>query len=287
MIREAVSGDAAMLEAYLSQHSATTMFLRSNLAKHGVGWSDTAHSTRYFVFEENGDVVAVFGIARSGFLMAEASGAGRDAFRAFANCLSGQTILGMTGERHSVAGTLSALGLENASYRLFRDEPLLHLDLAMLPAPKLKLRRPGASDRSLLSEWMTHYELDTGLSETEAQAHAQIENRLSVALSSDTTLRLALDDQGRPVAMAGINASVSDVVQVGSVFVPRSLRRRGFGRQVTAALLYEARETGASQALLFAASPAAEQAYLAIGFRPVGTYRLALLTEPYLVGGPS
>lgn len=286
MIREAVSGDATMLEAHLSQHPATTMLLRSNLAKHGVGWGDAAHSTRYFVFEVNGDVSAVFGIARSGFLMAEASGAGRDAFQAFVNCLSGQNILGMTGEKHSVAGTLRALGLEDASYRLFRDEPLLRLDLVTLPAPQLKLRRPATSDRSLLSEWMTHYELDTGLSETETQARGQIENRLSTALSPDTTLRLALDHQGRPVAMAGINASVSDVVQVGSVFVPRSLRRQGFGRQVTAALLHEARETGASQALLFAASPAAEQAYRAIGFRPVGTYRLALLNEPYLVGDP-
>ena len=59
-------------------------------------------------------------------------------------------------------------------------------------------------------------------------------------------MRLLLE-AGAPVAMAGINARVGDVVQVGGVFVPEGARNRGLGRRVTAALLREeARGRGAS-----------------------------------------
>ena len=56
-----------------------------------------------------------------------------------------------------------------------------------------------------------------------------------------------------------------------------TLRGKRLGREVTRALLAEARDNGARQAVLFANNDAAARAYQAIGFRQVGWYRIAFL----------
>ena len=86
-----------------------------------------------------------------------------------------------------------------------------------------------------------------------------------------------------PVAMAAINASVRDQVQVGGVFVPRENRNCGLGRKVTTAVLQKARTEGANTAILFANNPPAARAYEAMGFQQIGWYRIALLQTPQKV----
>jgi len=59
-------------------------------------------------------------------------------------------------------------------------------------------------------------------------------------------------------------------------------RRRGYARAVVAASLLDARAEGAQTAILFTgeSNTAAQKAYVALGFRHIGAYRLLLLRTP-------
>ncbi|MEO0918336.1 MAG: GNAT family N-acetyltransferase [Pseudomonadota bacterium] len=285
MMREATSDDIDLIEAHLAQFPATTMFLRGNLLAHGVGWSDHPHSTRYFISTAPPHLQAVFGVTQGGYLLAEASKAPDLSFAEFADHVPALAAHGMTGDAVSVERTLRALGLVDASFQMLTDEPLMQLDLVDLPEATMSLRRATEADRALLSDWFIGYELDSGIAANEAQVRKHLEQRIEFALARDTTVRIGLDVQGAPCAMAALNSRVADIVQVGGVFVPRHSRSQGLGRRVTAALLREAFQDGARKAVLFAASVCAERAYRAIGFETIGTYRIALFSVPEDVGG--
>ena len=72
---------------------------------------------------------------------------------------------------------------------------------------------------------------------------------------------------------------------MGGVFTPPEFRRRGYARAVVAASLLEARAGGVSTGILFtgAENVAAHRAYVALGFRIVGTYRLLLFSAPQVL----
>ena len=111
--------------------------------------------------------------------------------------------------------------------------------------------------------------------QAEAGAREQAQGDVDRWLKQGSHRVLWRGDQ--PVALTGLNARLPDVVQVGGVFVPPSLRSQGLARRAVAFHLAEARSGGASRAVLFAASAAALRAYQAIGFTQIGWMGLALL----------
>ena len=74
-------------------------------------------------------------------------------------------------------------------------------------------------------------------------------------------------------------------MQVGGVYTPPGLRGRGQARRAVALHMQELRGEGVQTAILFASGAAACRAYEAIGFRRIGTYSLAILEEPVVIGG--
>nr|WP_255743953.1 GNAT family N-acetyltransferase [Aliiroseovarius sediminis] len=93
-----------------------------------------------------------------------------------------------------------------------------------------------------------------------------------------------MEVNGQPVAMTAINARLPDMIQIGGVYTPPTLRGKGYARRVVALHLAEEREQGVTNAILFASGPAACRAYEAIGFRHIGSYALAILKEPVILG---
>ena len=276
MIREATPQDQPRIEAFLARHPETSMFLRSNLAAHGVGFSDHPHSTRFFLWE--GEGLGVFAVSRSGYVMAQMPGMSEAGARAFRSAIAGHTVLGMTGDVAQVDVTLRGLGLEGAEYKLQRDEPLFRRDLADLPDVPFDTRCMEEADLAELTPWFARYLVDTG-QDTEETAQASAPARAREILYRYGP-ELLLED-GAPVAMADINAEVAGMVQVGGVFVPPAQRGRGLAGAVTCAILHRARrESGAHTGILFANNPIAARAYERIGFRRVGNYRVALLRTP-------
>jgi predicted GNAT family acetyltransferase len=90
-----------------------------------------------------------------------------------------------------------------------------------------------------------------------------------------------LEDRGQPVATSSFNTAIAEAVQIGGVWTPPDLRRRGYGRAVVAVSLEDARAEGATTAILFTGveNIPAQKAYQALGFRQIGDYRLLLLRK--------
>lgn len=282
-MRRAGEGDSAAIEAFLARHPDSSMFLRSNLAAFGTGGTGHRNATVFHLSEEAGAIAGVFGRTAAGFLVCQAPGLGQDAFAAYARALDGQNIAAITGPPDQVARLTAALALRDDTFVCNRDEPLYRLDLAALAPVSEEIRAPEAGDVAMLSEWFLHYVIDSGLAAgTESDGKAA-RDRAAAAVGSDR-IRLLIEN-GRPVAMSGINAAAGGMIQLGGVFAPRDRRNRGLARRAVAAQLTEARAAGTKTAVLFAASAAACRAYEAVGFRRVGAYRLALLALPVTVGG--
>ena len=79
--------------------------------------------------------------------------------------------------------------------------------------------------------------------------------------------------------------AIKEAVQVGGVWTPPELRRRGYGRCVVAASLLDARSEGVEKAILFTPERniASQKAYTALNFQHIGDYRLVLLKSPLAV----
>ncbi len=281
-LRRAGPADNASVEAFLARHASTSMFLRSNLAAHGLAGSTHRNATDIIVLRRGSEIEAVFGLTNSGYLMAQCPDTGGD-LEGLRSFWAGHVVQGMTGDCTQVERVLAALGLDSTPCRLHRDEPLFALDLAKLRPPFDTLRAPSLADRALLTEWFVDHLIDTGFAGQSETLEGDAQDRADFAIAS-ATMRF-LEVNGRPVAMTDFNAKVEDIVQIGGVFVPRDLRRRGYGGRVVAGHLAEARTHGVNRAILFAASPGAAGCYESIGFAHIGAYRIALFARPTDIKG--
>ena len=215
--------------------------------------------------------------------MCQAPQAGAETWGGFADILQGQVILGMTGVDGQVMQALAALELPSDAFRVNHSEPLYRLDLALVQEPQeVTLRAPTPDDLNVLGLWYAQYMRDTGQAgETAADIRTAITRAVEAIAGGQ--VRLLIED-GQPVAMTGINARVGDMVQLGGGFTPPDRRGKGYARNAVAAQLAEERKTGTRVAVLFANNAAAARSYEAIGFKKVGTYRVAILKRACEIG---
>ena len=266
------------MEAFLAQHPATSMFLRSNLAAHGTEADTHPHGTTFYLQKEDDRITGIFGITNGGFLMAQAPDAAVAHWTTFAEIIEGRVVSGMTGRPKQVAACLAATGLMPGPWAMFADEPLYHLTIADMVDVPGDVRVPTHEDRALLEEWYTTYALDTGEAQPGDGPTAKAKVRAQAAIGSADVV--ILEEDGTPVAMAGINARLPDIVQIGGVFTPDGVRGNGYARRALAGLLRRCAAQGVTQSVLFANNDAAAHAYEALGYRHVGEYRVALLSAP-------
>ena len=282
-LRRARGADIPAMEAFLAYHAETSMFLRSNLATHGLDELAHPHGTSFWLSEDDGGLTGVFGATNAGYLMAQAPDVAPDVWAAWAQALDGRMMRGITGEDRQVRRALAAMKLRAELFSVNHAEPLYRLDLDRLPSPVDVIRPAAPGDRAMLAEWYATYLTETGLTDDPARARDEAAARALAACKPGAPERLLLEN-GHPVAAASINAQVAGMVQVGGVYVPEPLRGRGRGRRVTAARLIEAASGGARQAILFSNNAAASRAYESIGFERIGEYRVAVLKAPHFAG---
>ena len=95
-LRIAGAQDAAAIDAFLASYSATSMFLRGNLAKHGTDDRMAPHGTKFYLTVQVGQITAVFGITNSGYLRAQAPDAPDVAWAAFGRQIKSPFIFPIT-----------------------------------------------------------------------------------------------------------------------------------------------------------------------------------------------
>ena len=274
-------GDEAALEAFLREHAASSMFLRSNLRVGGIEDRGETHQARYAGLFRGAELVAVAAHCWNGSLLLQAPIAAQRVAAAAAEG-SSRAIRWLLGPASQVETVRRSSLLHGRTPAKFSIEELMHLRLERLIVPpelsggQMRCRRCAAEDREQLVQWRVAYEQETfGRAATPAihrEAHAEVE-RLCAAGAL-----FVLEAEDARVAMCAFNARLPDTVQLGGVFTPPPVRGRGYARAVVAGALSEARADGASAAVLFTGNDNASalRAYRSLGFERVGDYALAL-----------
>ncbi|TVP74083.1 MAG: GNAT family N-acetyltransferase [Rhodobacteraceae bacterium] len=280
LMRCARANDAPAIAAFLAPRIATSMFLLSNLEAHGLDGSAHPHATRYLLdTDAQGALVGVLGCTQGGYLMCQHPGLTRQKVETFLTALGAQRLLGVTGEAAQVAQIIAALNARGADWLKDSAQPLFTRSLDDLTPPVVALRRPDAHDRAMLVRWFAQYLRETGQPATGDDC-----DRAAMHALTQGQARLLEGPDGTAIGMTIFNARAGDAVQVGGVFVQPAHRGQGHSGRMVAAHLWQARAQGVRRALLFATSVAAARAYQRIGFRQIGSYRIAMLANPLPLG---
>lgn len=277
MIRTLKPGDESILEAFLVEHAASSMFLRANVRRAGlVDRGERFHGT-YAASIVDEKITAVAGHAWNGMMLVQAPVDLPDVVRCAARA-SLREVRGFAGPWEQVVAARVALSLNAQRAALESTEDLFELELHALSAPAAarSVRRATEADLEILTVWRHDYMVET--------LHADAGEALLSAARAEMVRAIeegtgyVLEHEGALTAYSGFNAQLPDVVQVGGVFTPKPLRGRGFARATVAGSLLDARERGASRAILFTDrhNVAARAAYLALGFRVIGDYGLIM-----------
>ena len=277
VFREVVDSDLPALEAFLTAHRDSSMFLRSNLRRSGLAYQPKPFHANYVATFEHERCTAVAAHCWSGMLLLQTPEHLEKLAQA---CVqhSGRSVTGLSGPLDHVLHARTTLGLDKAPTLIESDESLYAVDLENVAPPSasrnIECRAPRPEECDLLRAWRFAYCIETSVGtdseETRQDAYKSLDQQIA-----DGTLWIALDN-GRPVSMSAFNATLPDIVQIGGVYTPPELRGRGYARDVVAASLIASREQGVTRAVLFTENSSAARSYEAIGFRHIGRYGLVL-----------
>ncbi len=286
MTRDAIEwlgpGDEERLDAFLAEHSDSSMFLRSNWRRAGLADRGGRLEGTYVARLEAGAIVAVAAHYGNGMIALQAP-VGAGLLAAEVARATGRPIEGLVGPRAQVVEAREALGLAGRATAIDTREDLFALELdALVVSDALRegrvvCRRAELADRSICGDWRVAYSIEA-LGSDPGSALEE-EARTSIAQGIDRReLWLLCDAGGSPLAMSALNARLPDRAQIGGVYTPPELRGRGHGGDVVAGQLLELRGEGVRRGVLFTdhENQAAVRAYQRIGFARVGDYGLIL-----------
>lgn len=278
--------DQPALDRYLALRPMTTMFLRGNLlAMGGIGGDPTQPYGGLYAGVIDGDeIVGAAGFFWNDNVILESDTHQAELVRTLL-AGTGRGINGFLGPAGHVGPAINDLGLKVTTPSHHSAEILYAVDLERLRVPPIlasgavECRRASAADRQLRTEWRVAFMIEgIGATDSEELRREAAEGSVRGEEAGRSFILYAGDE---PVSISGFNTKVPDCVQIGGVYTPPDLRSRGYARAVVAGSLLLAQEQGVSRSVLFTdhANVAAQKAYEALGYEPVGDYALVFWDE--------
>ncbi len=273
------------VRAFLARHAASSMFLRAALHRSGLELGDDRTSGVWLGALERGELKGLVAHLRLGNVVLQAPGCLPLLLEYLAKEPRDHRVMGFVGPRAQVVAARQHPRSPRSEPLVDTGEVLYELDLNALIVPEplasgqLQCVFPADSDIELLVRWGLAYHQETLGADRGPRVERTWRKRVREAIAERRIFLLLRD--GEPVAMSGFNATVPECVQIGGVFTPPAMRRRGFARACVAGSLIYARGQGVLQSVLFTepGNPA-RRAYEAIGFREVGRYGILLYELP-------
>jgi len=271
-LRTLQPGDEAALEAFLCQHTETSMFLRSNLRTAGLVDGGAQFQGTYVAAVEDKMITAVAAHYWNGMIQVLAPIHLQAVVRQLMT-QSNRTITGISGPAQQVQATREALELANRPTPVDEREKLFSLQLhelcvpQMLRSGRVQCRLPTTHELELLVEWCIAYSVET-LGEVETSSLRHNCERV-IEMRQAMGVHWVLQDGETTVSYSAFNACLPDIVQVGGVWTPPSLRVHGYAKCVIAGSLLSAQERKVKRAILFTPkhNKAAQAVYLGLGFQ--------------------
>ncbi|MBS2014883.1 MAG: GNAT family N-acetyltransferase [Deltaproteobacteria bacterium] len=284
-IRRLALGEEHEVDAFLATTPASTVFLRSNLARVGLAPRDRSlpFSGTWMGAFEGGALAGVAAHLWNDNLVLSAgphaASLARALHREDAREDAWKGILGPWGE---VVVARGALGMAERTTRYESKEILYALDLAALVVPealrdgRLHVRALETDELDPILAWRMAYERETSNTNDTPETRAAARARLETYQREGH--HFVCIEAGERVAYTAFNATLPDVVQVGGVYTPPDRRAKGYARSAVAGSLLAAQARGASRGILFTGETnlAAQKAYRSLGFVVVGDYGIVL-----------
>eukprot|EP01124_Arcella_intermedia_P014020 TRINITY_DN20411_c0_g1_i1.p1 TRINITY_DN20411_c0_g1~~TRINITY_DN20411_c0_g1_i1.p1 ORF type:complete len:303 (+),score=66.83 TRINITY_DN20411_c0_g1_i1:64-972(+) len=279
------NGSGGALERFLERHSDSSIILRSNARFAGLEYGGKEKSGEYWgAFDSLGDMNGVLAHYWNGNVVTQVPDG--EVLRQLVARFRGEAtraVAGVLGPEDQAQVVIQELGLSESQYACNKLEGLFSLELSSLRIPPYN---PSATqvinikdvDRALLKRWMKGFTMEALGAEDNEDLEREVESTLDRMMVHMKHWVLLVDDV--PVSLSGWNAYLPTMVQVGPVWTPPEYRNKGFARLVVALTLKNAEKEGVEKAVLIAVDPAAIKAYQNVGFKRIGSYRLALLKKP-------
>lgn len=274
--------DRDALDAFLINHRASSMFLRSNLFQAGLVDGPARYQGCYVGAFDGDSLTDVAAHYWNGHIILQAPTAPVEL--AVAVALESQRVVtGILGPWSHVKVAEPYLDIDRSRLGKVVPEYLYALDIGALTVPEslstgaVHHRLASQKDVPVLVAWRRVYDRITmGFPE---HAIDDIRNEKMFKGAIEDQRLWVLEDNSQPVAMTSFNAVLPDTVQVGGVFTPEESRGRGYARSAVAGSLLDARAAGATEALLFTEMDnlPAQKAYESLGFVRVGDYGMVVL----------
>ncbi|MEM8536094.1 MAG: GNAT family N-acetyltransferase [Chloroflexota bacterium] len=283
-IRVLQPGDEALLEEFLLPRIDSSMFLIGNARNGGLVDHGERYQGTYAAAVYDGQITGVVAHFWNHNIMVQSSVSLAELCQT-AIKTSGRPVKGLLGPAQQVEAIKTRFQIAKDNLQVDSVEDLFRLTLSELCLPKalkdgiVQGRLVTYDDLDLLIEWQAAYAQEAlGEADTPAVRERRRDNLTQQIKEQRSWL---LEQEGIPVACSAFNAVTKEAVQIGGVWTPLALRGRGYARAVVAASLIAAHAQGIETAILFTGinNIAAHRAYIALGFRKVGDYRIVLLHE--------
>ncbi|WP_371808221.1 GNAT family N-acetyltransferase [Ruegeria sp. HKCCA5491] len=275
--RQARQEDVPMIDRFLSKHIQTSMFPLANLRDFGLRGCDPRALN---VWALGDSPRAILAITNEGMVLPQCPDCSDAELLEAIELIRGRALFGLAAEATQARRFMHLAGWDNRPATMNSDEPGFTLDLNHIVLPETSgatLVPLGDVDREIAEGWRQSY-LTEAMDFDEDRAQNQSKKDVAAYVERDSHRALLVS--GQPVGMTGFNARLPEVVQIGGVYTPPTLRGCGYAKLAVALHLLEARAAGVTRAVLFAASDSAARAYIAIGFKPAGQYSLILFKTP-------
>jgi GNAT superfamily N-acetyltransferase len=281
VIRRLGPSDDAPLRAFLGARLQSSFILLANLMADGFIYEGKPYQGVYAGAFENDELIGVAAHYWNDNLIFQAP---RFAVEIGAEALqhSGRPAGGLVGPWEQIAAAREGLGLTELPTRYASKEILYALELARLQIPQplasgaVQCRRAQVADVPCLVDYAVAEAAETFGDPDMREQREKIDDSLRQHINEGIVF--VLEAGARIVAKSEFHGVANKAVQIGAVFTPPQYRGRGYARSVVAGSLDMVRSTGEKNAFLFTGEEnvAAQRAYTALGFAPVGNYGIIL-----------
>lgn len=271
------------LSSYLNHYQETTMFIRNNLYHSGITYQDAPFHGEYYGSFENNKINGVLAHYWNGNVMMQSENFSvLSALVEEFELKRTRPIAGILGEDSQANFVIDKLSLESSLFAINYQEKLFLLNIEKMVIPQAihsysyTLKTVQECDMDVIKEWLIAYHIEAlGDDANNAKLEESIIDEIQDSQISQN--RWVLFVNNTPVSLCGFNATLPDIVQLGPVYTPPSLRNKGFARVAVYLCLKQAAAQQVKRAILFTNDNSAICAYQALGFHQIGKYRLALL----------
>jgi predicted GNAT family acetyltransferase len=176
----------------------------------------------------------------------------------------GHRLSGVAGEASAAAAFAGCWTEEVGTAAVVEDAQRLYMlgDLVQSEGVPGRLRRAEISERGLVIEWWSAFEVETGLPRVDVSG---------VVDSGLSTGRLFIWDDGGARCLARATEPLGGISRIGAVFTPPSWRRRGYAAACVGALCAWVRGEEGANSTLYAqlGNPGSNAIYRRLGFQAV------------------